>query len=331
MRSLITGACGQDGRLLARQLEMCGHEVLGLDHNYKFNRSTLPVRHGDVRNADEMFSICEAFNPDRIFHLAAVTHPPACVTDPQKAITTNVIGTANVLSWLNYNPKCRVLIAGSSEQIGERGGRGRADELARERPCTLYGVTKQAATNLGRLYQARGLFVSIAILWNHVDLTLPRPESIIVRLAQAAARAFVTKEPIDFNTSTPERVRDYLDATSAASAMRRMLDADEPGTFVIASGHSIPMYRLFRRAEELAGVPFKPTRTVSPPLEAGPLWSIGNPAHAIKCGILTKAECGPKFALVALRHFFDMEVAAIRKREAEGAREAVRNRKEPVT
>lgn len=59
---------------------------------------------------------------DYVFHAASNTHPVAYATDPIGTITTNIIGTDNLLRFAAEHGTCRVLFASSVEVYGENRG-----------------------------------------------------------------------------------------------------------------------------------------------------------------------------------------------------------------
>lgn len=61
-------------------------------------------------------------NVDFVFHAASNTHPVAYATDPIGTITTNIIGTNNLLSFAAEHGARRVLFASSVEVYGENRG-----------------------------------------------------------------------------------------------------------------------------------------------------------------------------------------------------------------
>lgn len=59
---------------------------------------------------------------DYVLHLASNTHPVAYATDPIGTITTNIIGTRNMLEFASGHGSCRVVFASSNEIYGENRG-----------------------------------------------------------------------------------------------------------------------------------------------------------------------------------------------------------------
>ncbi len=125
MRAFITGATGFAGSHLAEHLLACGDEVLGSSQRGKW----MPGVPDAVRRAVSLFAwdmtagtdqaslqTVIDFQPDAIFHLAAISIPSDCgATDPTpQALDCNVGGTQAVIELcdsLAHRP--RVLLAGS--------------------------------------------------------------------------------------------------------------------------------------------------------------------------------------------------------------------------
>jgi len=102
---LVTGGTGSIGSEIVRkvlQYDPRVVRVLSNDENGLFNLeqelpgySNLRFLVGDVRDKDRLRMAVE--NIDFIFHAAALKHVPLCEYNPFEAVTTNVIGTQNLI------------------------------------------------------------------------------------------------------------------------------------------------------------------------------------------------------------------------------------------
>ncbi|MEO7836784.1 MAG: nucleoside-diphosphate sugar epimerase/dehydratase [Acidimicrobiales bacterium] len=105
-RVLITGAGGSIGSEIARQVAMCEPEqVVILDHDETHlfeaaaTMSLEPVQVlADIRERSVLIKAFLRYRPQVVFHAAAHKHVPVLEDHPCEAVSTNVIGTANVLA-----------------------------------------------------------------------------------------------------------------------------------------------------------------------------------------------------------------------------------------
>ena len=107
---LVTGAGGSIGSELCRQLGSFGLEqLLMLDHDESalhalqlsidgralLDSPSLIV--ADIRDAERMAEVFDRFQPQVIFHAAALKHLTLLEANPSEGVKTNIIGTQNVL------------------------------------------------------------------------------------------------------------------------------------------------------------------------------------------------------------------------------------------
>lgn len=143
MRVVITGADGFAGRHLCRALLAQGAAV------YAWTRtpSEAPIegvryRTQDVRDAHGCRHAMLADNPDRVFHLAAVTSLALAEAHPKTAKDVNVLGTRNVFSAMPL--EARGVFASTCHVYG-RPQSLPMDEAHRLEPVGAYAQTKMLA------------------------------------------------------------------------------------------------------------------------------------------------------------------------------------------
>ena len=109
---LITGNTGFKGGWLSVWLLKLGAKVYGLSKDiptepsmFKELKLKNEINHyeSDVRDFDSVRSIIEQVKPDFVFHLAAQALVSVSYADPIETITTNVIGTTNILEALKQS------------------------------------------------------------------------------------------------------------------------------------------------------------------------------------------------------------------------------------
>ncbi|MBT6050286.1 NAD-dependent epimerase/dehydratase family protein [candidate division WWE3 bacterium] len=97
MKILITGSEGFVGQETIKnyikryEIEMCEFR----DNGYDILRYDL-MKGFDIRDIEQLLSVCQEFKPDRILHLAAIARFADADKDPKLAFETNVLGTKNV-------------------------------------------------------------------------------------------------------------------------------------------------------------------------------------------------------------------------------------------
>jgi len=101
---LVTGGCGSIGSEIVKQLLQYNPESIRVfdsseESHFKLSQAVHDkrVRHliGDIRNIDRVQLAMKGV--DIVFHAAALKHVPLCEYNPFEAVTTNVIGTNNVV------------------------------------------------------------------------------------------------------------------------------------------------------------------------------------------------------------------------------------------
>ncbi len=236
MRVLVTGAAGQDGRILASALLAEGISVFAtgrgdrpkwLDPNISWNVL-------DVTAAADVSEAIRAIMPDAVFHLAGSSSVAQSWADPQHSIFANSIGTTNVLESVRlHSPKTTVLVAGSSEVFGR--GQFVADESTPLSPSSPYGVSKAMNLELAKLYRdVYGINVISLIMFNHESQF--RPIDFVTRsiAVQAAQVRLGLKSSIELRNLNS--AKDWGWAQDFVQAMILLSKGDHSGDFVIATG-----------------------------------------------------------------------------------------------
>lgn len=103
---IVTGHTGFKGAWLTKWLTLLGAEVMGISNSIPTEPSMFRIlglekeiihRIIDIRDAPRLEFEFESFRPDYVFHLAAQAIVSTSYENPLETISTNVIGTANVL------------------------------------------------------------------------------------------------------------------------------------------------------------------------------------------------------------------------------------------
>jgi len=249
-RALITGVAGQDGTYLAELLLDRGYDVYGvlgpvvgelLPPIAERAGERLHLLQGDLTDMDSLLEAVTAARPDEVYNLAAMSF----VGDSWKqALTTTDINAVGVLRLLealrNECPGARFLQAASGEVFGRAKGGAAQNEATPLHPRSPYGASKAYAYFITLNYrESYGMHGNNAVLFNHES---PRRGINFVtrKITDGAARIKLglAEELLMGNLDSR---RDWGFAGDYVEAMWLMLQQDDPGDYVIATGeaHSV--------------------------------------------------------------------------------------------
>ena len=251
-RALITGITGQDGSYLAELLLSKGYEVHGLVRRVvleapeqRLSRmlpflDRIKLHSASLESYAGIHHSIAAIQPDECYHLAAQSFVSYSFDDEFSTLNVNINGTHYLLAALkSLAPKCRFYFAGSSEMFGNA-EEAPQNERSRFHPRSIYGISKVAGFELTRNYrEGSGIHASSGIMFNHES---PRRgyEFVTRKISYGVAR-IVTGKAQSLRLGNLDAKRDWGHAREYVEAMWRMLQQDEPGDYVIATGktHSV--------------------------------------------------------------------------------------------
>jgi UDP-glucose 4-epimerase len=154
-------------RLLAKSCEVVVVDDLsrGSPENFGPDRDRVPVVREDVRNG--LGSIFASFQPQAVFHLAALHFIPDCDADPSGCLQVNVDGTRAVLEATAALRDQACLVLASSAAVYAPADRPLHEQEDPLGPLDVYGHSKRWAEELAADFATRtGTPVGIARLFN---------------------------------------------------------------------------------------------------------------------------------------------------------------------
>ena len=254
-RALITGITGQDGSYLAELLIEKGYEVYGLvrrsssvtktriEHLYRephLKETNLFLEYGDLSDGSSLRRLLSKVCPDEVYNLAAQSHVRISFDQPEYTADVSAMGVLRFLEALRdyasttgNNP--RFYQASSSEMFGS--APPPQNENTPFQPRSPYAISKVAAYwHTVNYREAYGLFCCNGILFNHESER--RGENFVTRkITRAAGRIKIGLQD-KLYLGNLEAKRDWGYAPDYVEAMWRMLQKEDPGDYVIATGES---------------------------------------------------------------------------------------------
>jgi len=233
-RALITGITGQDGSYLLDLLRHHDYEVVGLVREGSQAPAGVASVRGDLGDAASLRAAVLETAPDELYHLAAPTFVPASWKDPAGTLALVAGATATLLQAAREVDGARVLVACSGEIFGAANVSPQNEETPM-RPRSPYGVAKVAAFGLvDTLRSKHGMHASSAIAYNHESPR--RPERFLPRKVARAAASIKLGLQDELVLGDMNAVRDWSHARDVVRGYRLMLQQEEPGDYVLASG-----------------------------------------------------------------------------------------------
>ena len=244
MKILILGASGQDGSLIAEKYLRDGHHVLGVNSSPRAKSSgQIEVVDCDFTNFSESKSVLQEFQPDRIFHMAAV-HSSSALNDVPVERTNsaifqcNVEITRNILEWQKFDSNCKSVFALSSQMYSAQTSGRVINETSVFAPQNFYGDTKIRALSLIREYRLKYKTQSFgAILFNHTSKR-SKEEFLFPQLVSQMKNIIAGKSSTII-LQNPDMEIDICHASEISSALTELIELDEPTDFVLARGECI--------------------------------------------------------------------------------------------
>ena len=175
-----------------------------------------------------------------VYNLAAPSFVPRSWDEPVLTAEFAAVGATSLLEAIReVDPAIRFYQASSSEIFGEPRETPQTEETAPS-PLTPYGVAKAYAHFITSSYRRHyGMFTCCGILYNHESPL--RPVDFLPRKVSRAAAAISLGLEQELVLGDLSARRDWGYAGDYVHAMWLMLQHDEPGDYVVATGvtHSV--------------------------------------------------------------------------------------------
>lgn len=317
--ALITGITGQDGSYLAELLLSKGYEVHGIMRRAStFNSERLDfiyqdphesnrdlfLHYGDLTDGVSLVNLLREIQPDEVYHLGAQSHVKVSFEIPEYTAEATGVGTIRLLEAIRAAKiDTRFYQASSSEMFGS--APPPQNEETPFHPRSPYGVAKVygywATVNYREAYN---MYAVNGILFNHESPR--RGETFVTRkITRAVARIKHGLQDKLFLGNLGAK-RDWGYAPEYVEGMWRMLQADCPTDYVLATGASATVRDFADAAFASAGLHWQDHVVIDPkyyrPSEVDFLLGDASKAHdqlgwnaktnwQLLAQLMTRADC----------------------------------------
>ncbi len=253
-KALITGITGQDGAYLAEFLLNKGYEVHGIkrrsslfntdriDHLYQDPHEkniNFFLHYGDMTDSSSLMRVIQMVQPDELYNLAAQSHVAVSFEEPEYTANSDALGPLRLLEAiriLGMEKKTRFYQASTSELFGK------VQEIPQRETTPFYPRSPYAIAKLYAYWitvnyrEAYGMFASNGILFNHESPI--RGETFVTRkITRSVARIETGLEETLYLGNLGAK-RDWGHARDYVEGMHRILQAEAPDDFVLATGET---------------------------------------------------------------------------------------------
>jgi GDPmannose 4,6-dehydratase len=275
---MISGITGQDGSYLAELLLAKGYEVHGLmrrsssfstgriEHLYQDPHESgarLYLHYADLTDSSSLMSHLHAVKPDEVYNLGAQSHVKVSFEMPEFTAESVGMGALRFLEAIKTAEwPIRYYQAGSSEMYGAV-VESPQSETTPFHPRSPYAIAKVFAHWMTADYRdAYGIHASNGILFNHESPR--RGETFLTRKVTRGVAAIVAGTQEKLYLGNLDAQRDWGYAPEYVEAMWRMLQQDEPGDYVIATGEMHSVREFVAAAFSLIGLDWQDHVEIDP-------------------------------------------------------------------
>lgn len=247
--AVVTGVTGQDGAYLVELLLSKGYKVFGayrrtssvdfwrLAEVNVLEHPNLELIEFDLTDLSNSIRLIEKCKPDEVYNLAAQSFVGVSFEQPITTAEITGIGAVNLLEAIRIvDSSIRFYQASTSEMFGK------VQEIPQTEstpfyPRSPYGVAKLYAHWMVINYrESYGMFATSGILFNH-ESPLRGKEFVTRKITDSVAKIKLGKLDI-LELGNIDAKRDWGFAKDYVEGMWRMLQADKPDTYVLATNRT---------------------------------------------------------------------------------------------
>lgn len=263
--AVVTGITGQDGAYLSQLLLEKGYTVYGTyrrTSSVNFWRieelgigrhSDLHLVEYDLTDLSASIRLLQTTGATEVYNLAAQSFVGVSFDQPVTTAEITGVGVLNLLEAIRIvNPRIRFYQASTSEMFGKVQAIPQVEDTPFY-PRSPYGVAKLYAHWMTINYrESYGIFGCSGILFNH-ESPLRGREFVTRKITDSVAKIKLGKLDV-LELGNLDAKRDWGFAKEYVEGMWRMLQADEPDTFVLATNRTETVRDFVRMAFKGAGI-----------------------------------------------------------------------------
>lgn len=265
MNAIITGITGQDGAYLAELLLGKGYTVFGTyrrTSSVNFwrieelgiqNHPNLHLVEYDLTDLSSSIRLLQTTGATEVYNLAAQSFVGVSFDQPATTAEITGIGPLNLLEAIRIvNPAIRFYQASTSEMFGKVQAVPQIESTPFY-PRSPYGVAKLYAHWITVNYrESYGIFGCSGILFNH-ESPLRGREFVTRKITDSVAKIKLGKLDV-LELGNLDAKRDWGYAKEYVEGMWRMLQADKPDTYVLATNRTETVRDFVTMAFKAAGI-----------------------------------------------------------------------------
>ncbi|ESS39200.1 GDP-mannose 4,6 dehydratase [Burkholderia cenocepacia KC-01] len=262
--AIITGITGQDGAYLAEFLLEQGYQVYGtyrrtssvnfwrIDELGITNHPNLHLVEYDLTDLSASIRLLQSSQATEVYNLAAQSFVGVSFDQPVTTAEITGIGPLNLLEAIRIvNPAIRFYQASTSEMFGKVQAIPQVESTPFY-PRSPYGVAKLYAHWITVNYrESYGIFGCSGILFNH-ESPLRGREFVTRKITDTIAKIRLDKQDV-LELGNLDAKRDWGYAKEYVRGMWKMLQVDEPDTYVLATNRTETVRDFVTMAGKAAG------------------------------------------------------------------------------
>jgi GDPmannose 4,6-dehydratase len=263
--AIITGVTGQDGAYLAQLLLEKDYLVYGAyrrTSSVNFwriaeleiqNHPNFRLVEHDLTDLGSSIGLLQRLQPIELYNLAAQSYVATSFVQPTTTAQITGLGALNLLEAVRLvDPRIRFYQASTSEMFGKIQGVPQVEGTPFY-PRSPYGIAKLYAHWMTINYrESYGIFGASGILFNH-ESPLRGREFVTRKITDSVAK--IKLGLLDcLELGNLDAKRDWGYAKEYVEGMWRMLQADQPDTFVLATNRTESVRDFVRKAFKGAGM-----------------------------------------------------------------------------